>query len=104
MHLKISISASSAMAKCVHYVDVSQTEETICDSDSQEQCISADSDVETADDLSDDSDNSVPTGQLWHYCRSEVRAEIHNFSAPRPRANCCAVPHISASSPALDCF
>jgi len=31
IHIKISISASSAMAKCVHYVAVSQTEELICD-------------------------------------------------------------------------
>jgi hypothetical protein len=30
-HLKISSSASSAMAKCVHYVPVSHTEELICD-------------------------------------------------------------------------
>jgi len=31
IHLKISSLASSSMAKCVHYVAVSQTEELICD-------------------------------------------------------------------------
>lgn len=31
IHLKISILASRAMGKCVHYVAVSQTEELICD-------------------------------------------------------------------------
>jgi hypothetical protein len=40
---------------------VSETEEWICDSDSEEQCVSQDSDVGGADDFSDDSDSSVLT-------------------------------------------
>ena len=70
MHLRISISASSTMAKRVRYVAVSETEELICNSDSEEQCVSDDSDVEAADDLSEDSDNSVLTDQLWCVRRS----------------------------------
>lgn len=73
-------------------------------SDSEEQHVSEDSDIETADDLSDDSVNSVPIYQLWHDSRCEVRAEIYNFSAPRPHVNCCAVPHISPDSSPLDYF
>lgn len=73
-------------------------------SDSEEQHVSEDSDVETADDLSDDSDNSDPKYQLWHDSRHEIRAEIHHFSAPRAHVNCCAVPHISPDPSFLDCF
>jgi hypothetical protein len=51
-------------------------EELICDSDSEEQCVSQDSDVRAAADLSDDSDNSVLTYHLWHDSRSEDRAKI----------------------------
>lgn len=68
--------------------------------DSEEQHVSEDSDVETAD----DSDNNVPIYQFWHDSRCEVRAEIHHFSAPRPHVNCCAVPHISPDSSPLDYF
>ena len=42
MHLKISIAASSAMAKCVFYVAVNNIEE----SDSEEQWVSYDPDVQ----------------------------------------------------------
>ena len=73
-------------------------------SDSEEQHASEDSDFETADDLSDNSDNSVPIYQLWHDSRCEVRAEIHHFSAPRPHVNCCAVHHASPNSSPWDYF
>jgi len=52
---------------------VSATQELICDSDSGEQCVSDDSDITAADHLSEDSDNSVLTDQLWCDSRSEDR-------------------------------
>jgi hypothetical protein len=54
MHLKISISASIAMAKCMHYVAVSQTEQLICVLILR-SIVSEDFDVEASCDLSDDS-------------------------------------------------
>jgi hypothetical protein len=54
----------SARAKCVRYFALIDTEELICDSDSEDQCVSQDCDVGDADDLSDDSDNSVLTRSL----------------------------------------
>jgi len=60
----------------MRYVAVSETEELICDSDTEEQCLSLDSEVEAADDLSDDSDGSVLTGHLWHDSGSKDRAKI----------------------------
>ena len=52
-------------------------------SDSADQTVSDGSDTETVDGSSEDSDNSVPTGQLWpRDSRSEERCKIHQFSAP----------------------
>jgi hypothetical protein len=51
MHLKISTSASSIMAKYMCYVAVSKSEELILNADSEEQCVSDDSDTEAPDDL-----------------------------------------------------
>jgi len=44
---------------------VSVTQELIFDSESGEQSISDDSDITAADHLSEDSENSVLTDQLW---------------------------------------
>jgi hypothetical protein len=45
-------------------VSVCETEQLICDSDSVEHFVSYITDFEAFDDLSDDSDNSVPTDNL----------------------------------------
>ena len=39
------------MAKCVRWVAVRAIEELLCDSDTEEQCASQDSDVGAADDI-----------------------------------------------------
>ena len=54
--------------------------------------------------LSEASDRSVPTDQLWPHDRSEDRAQIHHFSAPIPGVNSCAESHISSDSLSLYCF
>jgi hypothetical protein len=64
------------MVKCMCNVAVSETEELICDSDSEEQCVSQDSDVGDADDLSDDYDSIVLAYHLWHDSRSKDRTKI----------------------------
>jgi hypothetical protein len=46
------------------YVAVSEPEKLIRDSDSEEQCVLDDSDVEAANDLLEDSDKSVLTNEL----------------------------------------
>jgi hypothetical protein len=79
MHLKISISASSTMAKHMCYVAVSETQELICDSDPEELCASDDCDIKVADNFSEDSDNNVSTDQLWHDSRRKDRAKIISF-------------------------
>jgi hypothetical protein len=67
----------------------------ICDSES-EKCVSDDYDVEAANDLLEDSDNSVLTDGFWHHSRSEDRVKIHHFHAYIPGVNCCVapVPHL----------
>jgi hypothetical protein len=106
MNLKISISASSANVKRARYVAVIETEGLICDSETEQQCVSEDSDIEAAAaaTLSDDSDNHVLTDHLWCDSRNEDRAELHHFSVPKPGVNCRAAPHISADSSPLGCF
>jgi hypothetical protein len=42
------------------YIDVSETDRLIFDSDSEGLLFSDDSDIEDADDLSEDADNGVP--------------------------------------------
>jgi hypothetical protein len=96
MYLKISISASSTTAKRMCYVAVSETQELSCDSDSEELCVSDDSDIKVSDDLSEDSDNSVLTDELWYDSRSKDRAKMYNFCPPKSHVNCRAAPHISA--------
>ena len=96
MHLKISISVSGTMVKCMHWVAVSVTQELIFDSESGEQSISDDSDITAADHLSEDSENSVLTDQLWCESWSEDRPKMYYFHALKPDVNCHAVPHISA--------
>jgi hypothetical protein len=66
------------------YVAVSETEKLIWDSDSEEQCVSDDSDVEAANDLLENSDNSVLIDELWHQSKSENRAKIHHLPAQKP--------------------
>jgi hypothetical protein len=64
MHVKISSSASSVMAQGGrHYVSVCEIEQLVCDSGSVEHFVSYIyvTYIEAFDDLSDDSDNSVPT-------------------------------------------
>jgi len=63
----------------MRYVAVSETEELLGDSDTEEQCVSQDCDVGAADDLSDDSDSSVLTGHLCHDSRSKGRAKIFSL-------------------------
>ena len=45
-------------------MSVREIEQLICDSDSVEYFVSYITDIEAFDDLSDDSDNSVPTDSL----------------------------------------
>jgi hypothetical protein len=104
MHLKISISVSGTVVKCMHYVAVSETQELICNSESEKQCVSDDSDITVADHLSEGSDNSVLTDQLWCDSRNEDRPKMYNFHALKPDVNCHALPHISADSSPLDCY
>ena len=92
------------MAKCERYVGMGDIADLICNSDSEEECVSDDSDTEAAAELSEDFDNSVLTDQLWRDSGSEDRAKIHNFSAPKPGVNCHAATHISVDSSPLDCF
>jgi hypothetical protein len=73
------------MAQQVHYTAVTETEHLVCDS--VDQTVSDGSDIEAVDDLSEVSNNSVLTGQLWYNSRSEDRAKIHYFSAPKPGVN-----------------
>jgi hypothetical protein len=77
-------------------------QELICDSD--EQCVSDDSDITAADHLSEDCDNSVLTDQLWCDSRSEDRPKMYHFHALKQDVNCKAVPHISTDPSLLDCF
>jgi hypothetical protein len=74
----------------MRYVAVSETEELICDSDTEEQCLSLDTEVEAADDLSDDSDSSVLTG---HLCGMIVEAKtgLKSFHCSQSRCelSCC---------------
>jgi hypothetical protein len=41
----------SAVVKCVRYVAVSENEELICDSDTEERCVTQDFDVGVADQM-----------------------------------------------------
>lgn len=59
MHLNSS--ASRTTAKCTLYC--CSIKELICDSNSEVHFVSDDSDTEATDDLSEDSNNSVPTDQ-----------------------------------------
>lgn len=63
-----------------------------------------DSDITAADHLSEDSDNSVQTDQLWCDSRSEDRPKMYHFHALKPDVNRHAVPHISADPSLLQCF
>jgi hypothetical protein len=104
MPLTITISASGATAKRVPYVAVSEAVQLICGSDSEQQCVSGDSDAAAADGLSEDSNKCVRTDQMWCGSSSEDGAIMHPSSAPRPGANRRAAPHITADSSPLDCF
>jgi hypothetical protein len=59
----------STMAKCVRYIAVNETEELICDSDTEERCVTQDSDVGAADQM-------ILTEHLWQDIRSEDRTKI----------------------------
>lgn len=78
--------------------------ELICDSESEKQCVSDDSDITAADHLSKGFDDSALTDQLWCDSRSEDRPKMYHFHALKPDVNCHAVPHISDDSSPLDCF
>jgi hypothetical protein len=47
----------------MHTLYCCKNDEVICDSDSEEQFVSDDSDIEATDDLLEDSDNSAPSDQ-----------------------------------------
>ena len=64
MRVKISSSASRAIATCVCYIAVCEIEVMICDSDSVEHFLSYLTDIGAVDDSSEDSDNSFPTDKL----------------------------------------
>jgi hypothetical protein len=91
------------MVKHMHYVDVGETQELICNSETKKQCVSNDSDITVADHLSEGSDNNVLTDQLWCDSRSEDRPKMYHFHALKPNVNCHALLHISADSSPLDC-
>jgi hypothetical protein len=57
-----------------------------------------------SDNLSEETDNSVPKDQVWHDCRSQDRNKIHHFGAPMSSVYCNAVLHMSVNSSPLDCF
>jgi hypothetical protein len=100
MHVKLSSSASWAIAKCVPCINVCETEELICDSDSVDHFVSNVTGIGAVDDLSEDSDNSVPTDKVW----CEHTAKMHQCSARKPGVNRCAAPHINADCTSVDYF
>jgi hypothetical protein len=75
----------------------------ILNADSEEQCVSDDSDTELLI-ISEETDNSVPKYQLWHDSRSQDRNKIYHFGAPKPGVYCNAVLHMSVNSSPLDYF
>jgi hypothetical protein len=90
MHLKISSSASSTMAKCTLYC--CRIEDLICDSNSELQFVSDDSHIEDK--------ILITTFQQI----SEGWAKIHQFCAPTPRASHCAATHTGTECVFDQCF
>jgi hypothetical protein len=67
-----------------------ETEELVCDCDSEAQCTSDYSDIDFTHDFSEDSEGIVEADEEWHE-RREGKATVHHFTGPDPWTDsfCC---------------
>jgi hypothetical protein len=92
------------MVKCLHNISANKIEELVFYSDSEEQFVSDDSEIESTQDLSKHIDGIVATNEEWHEGRSEDGAAVHHFTASNPGLILVVATLIGIYSSSFDCF
>jgi hypothetical protein len=92
------------MAKRPRNIGASEMEELVCDSDSEEQCASDNSDNNFTHDFSEDGGGIVEANEEWHERRGEDKATVHRSSGPDAGLIRVVAPDINGDSSSFDYF